>query len=71
VIHIPQLPDFPAKIALPGRSKGEAALDELDGTLQSDVLPGGKEEMDVVGHQDELVKLESPLLSIILKGGEK
>jgi hypothetical protein len=33
--------------------------------------PGGKEEMDVVGHQDELVKLESPLLAIILKGGEK
>jgi hypothetical protein len=71
VVHIAPLPDSPAKIAFSGCSKGEAVLDELDGTLQSDVLPGGKEEMDVVGHQDELVKLESPLLAIILKGGEK
>jgi len=71
VVHIAPLPDFPAKFAFSGCSKGETALDELYGTLQSDVLPRGKEEMDVVGHQDELVKMESPLLAIILEGGEK
>ena len=45
---------------------GEASFDELDGSFDGDVL-GRKQQMNVVGHYDERVKLVMTFAAVVLQ----
>ena len=46
-------------------SKRKASLDELQGFFQGNVLGGRKDEMEMIGHDDEFVQQEAALRAII------
>ena len=47
---------------------GKAAFDLLRGIRE---VGGGKEQMDVVGHDDECVEFEEALGAVVLQGAEE
>jgi hypothetical protein len=53
-----------------GEAVGEAALDELHGALEGEVLWGEK-EVDVVGHDDEGVEEVVAFVAVVLEGLEE
>jgi hypothetical protein len=53
------LPDFACVAVLALHSKREAALDELHGFFEGHVGRGGQEQVNVIGHDDEVVEGES------------
>src|ERR1700679_3889386 len=60
------LPDW----ELRGHAAREASFDELDGTLEGDVL-WREEEMDVVRHDDEGVEFVVAFVAVVLEGFEQ
>ena len=45
----------------------EASFDVLHGLFERDVFGGCQKQMDVVGHHDVCVKLETAFLTVVLK----
>ena len=56
------LPDFSGKVFADG--EGEAALDELDAAFDGYVQCGSEQDVDVIGHHDEGIELESTGIAI-------
>ena len=58
------LPDVAALVV----TVGESSFDELHGTLQGNLFGRREQRVEVVGHDDELVEKEFPLIAIVRQG---
>jgi len=53
------------------RGEGESALDQLGAAFDGDVLRRGEQDVNVVGHYDEGMKLELSRVAIAEEYGDK
>jgi hypothetical protein len=49
------------------QAEGKSAFDVLDGFLERDFMRRGQEQMDVIGHDDESMEMETILCSLLLQ----
>ena len=59
------LPNREIQIEFSFHTAGKPAFDELDRLFQRDFLGRSDEQMEMVGHNDELVNLETSFASIL------
>jgi hypothetical protein len=71
VIGEPALPDFSLSPKDASERVGVATFDELNCMLERDVMSGSEQEMNVLGHQNESMKLVSPFATISVNGLEE
>ena len=71
VIREAALPDF--ALAAKDGSKGVrvSAFDELDGVLERYIVRRGEQQMDVFGHENEGMELESSFTTIAVESLQK
>jgi hypothetical protein len=68
VVSESALPDFLLSSQEISERMRISAFDELNGMFEGDAVCGSEEKVDVLGHQDEGVNLESTLATITVEG---